>query len=97
MNDELLVITTRLGAGALAAVFSIAVWARTREAAWLFVVLGILALYAETIWSIGQSFGFTDIIMPRHIAWIIPVLLSALPFVFFTAACVALLVKKSRP
>lgn len=51
---ELLV---RLILGALASFVAIVSWTRTRSPSWIFVVVGVLALYAGTLYRALRSFG----------------------------------------
>jgi hypothetical protein len=48
---------TRLVAGAVATFLAILVWSKTREAAWVLVVAGALAMYAGTVYAALELFG----------------------------------------
>ncbi|MDR0527142.1 MAG: hypothetical protein LBG79_04945 [Spirochaetaceae bacterium] len=96
MDVNFVVIAVRLGAGALAAVFAIAAWARTRDAPWLFVTLGILASFTEIIWNILQLLGITVPFGHLSVVPFMQTVLYVLSSCFFISACIALLLKKTR-
>ena len=95
-SGQLIFISTKLILGGAAAVFAIAVWARTREAPWLFVVLGILSFYADTIFTILEAAGFTIDFVTVYTIPLPSLILAALPPFFFIIAFIIMLVKKSR-
>jgi hypothetical protein len=59
-SGEIIYISSRLILGTLTAFFAILLWARTRDAAWMFMVIGTFAAYVETIYSILEIFGITE-------------------------------------
>ncbi|MDR3276189.1 MAG: hypothetical protein LBT11_03090 [Treponema sp.] len=77
-TGEVILIAGRLLFSALAAFFAIMVWGKTRDPAWMLAVLGVLALYAETLYAVlglaGISVPVLSIILPN-----VP------PFFFITA------------
>ncbi|MDR2481792.1 MAG: hypothetical protein LBD07_05850 [Spirochaetaceae bacterium] len=94
--EQLIYISLKLGLGGISAVFAIAAWSKTRESPWFFVVLGILCLYAETIYSILGILGFTgDFFMINSIS-AASLVFSALPPFFFIIAFVLVIIKKSH-
>jgi hypothetical protein len=50
-------LTLKLIAGAGASFFAIMSWSRTRSLSWTFVILGILSLYAGTLYQTLIAFG----------------------------------------
>lgn len=48
----------RLALGAVASFFAIISWTRTRSLYWVFVIAGILAMYAGTLYRALLTFGF---------------------------------------
>ncbi|MCL2374227.1 MAG: hypothetical protein FWC65_03185 [Treponema sp.] len=94
---EIIYILTRLGLGALASFFAIMLWARTRDVAWMLMVIGVIAAYVETVYAILGIFGVTGgnlfVIgtMP-----LISIVLPNLPMFFFIAAFVVMVVRKYR-
>jgi hypothetical protein len=56
-DQAVLELLIRLGLGALASFLAIASWTRTRDLYWVFVIAGILANYAGTLYRAIRSFG----------------------------------------
>ena len=86
---------SRLSLGALAAFFAILLWTKTRDAAWMLVVAGVITAYAETVYSVLTLLGFTGI--NRLSTGSMPfmsILLPCLPPVFFIAAFAVMVFKK---
>lgn len=50
-------IVSRLVLGALASFFAIMLWSKTRDVAWMLMVIGTIAAYIETVYSILDIFG----------------------------------------
>jgi len=97
-------ILVRLILGALATFFGILLWSRTRDAAWIFVILGILVSYAEIIFSTLRQFGiiqFESLVMPLFrdipLDQIVQVVLGNLPLLLFTAAFIILVLRRRIP
>lgn len=95
-SGQLLYSAVKIGLGALTAVFAIAVWSRTREAPWLFVVLGILAFYSETLWSILGMFGIGAELPAIYAVPLPSLIFCVLPPIFFIIAFIIMLIKKTR-
>jgi hypothetical protein len=57
---ELVFIVSRLGTGAVAVFFAIMLRTKLRDAAWLLVFAGVLADYAETLYSVLGRFGIAE-------------------------------------
>mgnify|MGYP001598545655 CR=1 FL=1 len=76
----------------VASFFAIAVWGRTREISWLFVIIGILSLYISIILSMLDVLGAVnlDSIMIGQSSPL-RILVEGLPAVFFIIACIAYL------
>ena len=85
-------ILSRLILGALAAFLAIMLWSRTRDAAWMLVVIGTIASYAELVYSILVIFGMIGGPLIGTMP-LMSILLPCLPLVFF---CSALAVMVSR-
>ncbi|MDR2660363.1 MAG: hypothetical protein LBC27_10340 [Spirochaetaceae bacterium] len=94
-SGSLVMIITRLFFSAVAAVFAIIIWSRTRDAAWMLIVLGTVSTYAETVYSILGVFGLTQNLFPAiGSVPVIAILVSCLPSIFFIAAFCAFLAKR---
>ncbi|MDL2230155.1 hypothetical protein LJC14_07905, partial [Treponema sp. OttesenSCG-928-L16] len=59
-TGEIIYIVSRLFLGALASFFAIMLWSKTRDTAWMLVVIGTIAAYIETVYSILELFGITE-------------------------------------
>ena len=57
---SLVPLVTRLATTALAAFLAIALWSRTRDIAWMLVVIGTVAGYADILYSLLLRFGVVD-------------------------------------
>jgi hypothetical protein len=58
-TGQIVYITSRLALGALASFFAIMLWSKTRDVAWMLMVIGTVAAYIETVYSILDMFGIT--------------------------------------
>ena len=98
-TGSLVLIASRLLFSAAAAVFAIIIWSKTRDAAWMLLVLGAISSYAETVYSILEMFGITEDFFP--VIGSVPVaaiIVACLPSIFFIAAfCVFLAKRKIKP
>ena len=91
-TGQLVYIISRLSLGAIAAFFAILLWSRTRDIAWMLMVIGAIAAYVETVYSILELFGITgDNLLSIGSVPVISILLPCLP-VFFIAAAFAVMV-----
>ena len=90
-------ILSRLILGALASFFAIALWAKTRDVAWMLLVIGVISAYVETIYVILGIFGFTgETLIAIGSVPLISIILPNLPMVFFIAAFVVMVARKYR-
>ena len=94
---QVVYILSRLVLGALASFFAIMLWSKTRDVAWMLVVIATIAAYVETVYAILNLFGiegggvFAIGSMP-----FMSILLPCLPTIFFIAAFVVMVVRKYR-
>jgi hypothetical protein len=98
-KGQLVYMISRLTLGAAAVFFAIVLWSKTRDTAWMLVVIGVIAGYVETVYSVLQSFGITGGAGPAvDSVTLLSILLSNLPAAFFLAAFVTALARKNpRP
>jgi len=96
-SGQLIYILCRLGLGALAAFFAIMLWSKTRDVAWMLIVIGTIAAYVETVYAILNLFGISgvNIIMIGSMP-LMSILLPCLPTVFFIAAFAVMVARKFR-
>jgi len=92
---QLVYILSRLILGALASFFAIMLWSKTRDVAWMLMVIGTIAAYVETVYSILNLFGISGgSILTIGTVPLISILLPSLPTVFFIAAFLVMVVRK---
>jgi hypothetical protein len=96
-TGELIYISSRLILGAVAAFLAIMLWSKTRDVAWMFVVIGIIAAYIETIYSILNLFGLIgkSFVVIGSVP-LVSIVLPNLPTVFFIAAFGVMVLRKYR-
>lgn len=90
-----ILMLSKLVVGAVATFLAILVWSRTREAAWVLVVAGVLATYAGIIWATLEQFGILSLETFR--VSVVPVgalVAQNLPVLLFIAAFTVFLVKR---
>ena len=96
-EGQLVYMAVRLALGAAAVFFAIVLWSKTRDTAWMLVVVGVVAGYAETVYATLQRFGITGRVGPAiGSVPLLAILLSNLPSGFFLAAIVTVLTRKYR-
>ncbi|MCL2129394.1 MAG: hypothetical protein FWH35_03470 [Treponema sp.] len=94
-SGQLVYILSRLILGALASFFAIMLWSKTRDIAWMLMVIGTIAAYVETVYSILNLFGISGgSILTIGTVPIMSILLPSLPTVFFIAAFLVMVVRK---
>ncbi len=96
-SGQILFVSSRLILGALASFFAIMLWSKTRDAAWMLMVIGTIISYVEIVYSILDMFGVTqgDTIVIGSIP-AAAIVLPALRIGFFIAAFVIMVVKQYR-
>jgi hypothetical protein len=96
-SGQLIFIISRLCLGALASFFAIMLWAKIRDIPWMLMVIGTIAAYAETVYSILNVLGITDGFETKIGS--VPVaslILSNLPTIFYSMAFLVMIIRKSR-
>ena len=96
-SGQIIYIISRLSLGALAAFFAILLWSKTRDVAWMLMVIGAIAAYVETVYSILELFGIAgENILVIGTVPLVSIVLPCLPTIFFLAAFVVMVVRKYR-
>jgi hypothetical protein len=94
---EILYITSRLLLGAVTAFFAIMLWSKTRNMAWMLMVIGMIAAYVETVYSILRMLGITELTnLTVGSVPLASILLPNLPTIFFLAAFLVMVGRKYR-
>lgn len=91
---DLITIITRLAAGAIATFLAILLWAKTRDTAWMLIIMGVIVEYGEIIYSTLQLFGVVSsnvFIYPDLVR--VEVLLQNLPLLFFSVGFLVMLLR----
>jgi hypothetical protein len=96
-SGQVTYIISRLALGALASFFAIMLWSKTRDIAWMLMVIGTIAAYVETVYSILELFGITSgAVLSIGSVPLVSIVLPCLPTVFFIAAFAVMVVRKYR-
>ena len=92
-SGQLIFILSRLILGALASFLAIMLWSRTRDAAWMLIIIGVIAGFAETVYEILKLFGIEGEAgtMP-----LISIILTCIPITCFIAALAVMVFRKYR-
>jgi hypothetical protein len=93
IDSVFLSISVRLLFTSISAILAIVLWSRTREGAWLFIILGIVSLYLETVFSIFQQLGLLQGTILTDTAPLISIIFGMLPSTFFITAFITMLAK----
>jgi hypothetical protein len=92
---EILYISSRLILGALASFFAIMLWSKTRDVAWMLMVIGTIAAYIETVYSILVMFGITGVnVLTIGSVPVAAIVLPCLRTLFFIIAFLIMVVRK---
>ncbi|MDR1902502.1 MAG: hypothetical protein LBQ88_09510 [Treponema sp.] len=96
-SGQIIFISSGLFLGAAAAFFAIMLWSKTRDIAWMLMVIGTIAAYINTVHSILNEFGIieTSIFMIGSHT-LASIVLPNLPSVFFIAAFLIMVIRKYR-
>ena len=94
---QITLISSRLVLGAAASFFAIMLWSKTRDVAWMLMVVGTIAAYAETVYSILDRLGVARL-TPISLGSVplASLVLPNLPTVFYIAAFAVMVVRKTR-
>lgn len=85
MEYNEVIIITRVVTGAIGAFFSIMLWSKTRDPAWIFIIIGTLCIYVEIVFTTLEMFGIlsSDILTLYGIP-VLKLLLLNMPVLFIT-------------
>jgi hypothetical protein len=95
-TGEVTYIVSTLTTGALAAFFAIMLWSKTRDIAWMLMVIGAIVGYVEIVYSIMAMFGVAAASLSLGSVSAAAILLPNLRNGFFVAAFVVMVVRKLR-
>jgi hypothetical protein len=94
-SGDTILLVSRLATAAAAAFLAILLWSRTRDLAWMLVVIGVIASYADILFDLLGRLGLID--EARYSFLGIPIgriLLVNLPYFFLCAALIVMIARK---
>jgi len=87
----------RLVLGSISAFLAILLWSRTRDAAWICVIISAIISYVEVIYSILDLLGvIRENILSENVILTISILLSCMPTAFIIIAFFVMAQRKYR-
>jgi hypothetical protein len=90
--ESLVMMLSRLGLGALATFLAIILWSRTRDIAWMFIVIGTIVNYGQIIYSTLETIGVVTPEAYQVFGISLPsLLLTNLPLVFYIIAFITMI------
>jgi len=90
-------IICRLVLGAISSFLAILLWSRTRDAAWIFVIISAIISYVEIVYSILNLFGIiSENFLPGNAILLISIFLSCMPTAFIIVAFAVMALRKYR-
>ena len=91
----------RLGLGGLATFLAILYWSRTRDAAWMLVIMAVIITYAEIVFSTLQRFGILTSdafqLFSQPGFDVVSVVLNNLPLLLIGTAFLILVIRRRIP
>lgn len=94
---QIISVYSRLVLGALAAFFAIMLWAKTRDTAWMLIVVSTIIVYVEIICSVLEMLGIMDgNFLSIGSVPLLGILLPALRMIFLIAAFLVMIVRHGR-
>ena len=92
---ELVLILSRLGIGAVATFLAILLWSSTRDAAWMFIVMGTILRYGEVLFSTFEILGIMRMDAVVMGIPLVKIVFLNLPTVFFIVGF-SIMISRSR-
>lgn len=96
-SGQTVFIICQLAFGAAATFLAIMLWSKTRDAAWMLIIIGAIIAYIEIVYSILGIFGLSD--GDYFLIGSVPVVSFALPLIrmgFFIAAFAVMIFKQTK-
>jgi hypothetical protein len=95
-SGHLIYIICRLVLGTAAAFLAILLWAKTRDIAWMLMIIGVLANYVEVVYNILELLGISGALPRIGSRSVMSILFPCLPLVFFIAAFAVMAARNYR-
>lgn len=97
MSAGIAALAVRFVVMAIATFLAIVVWSGIRDAAWMLIVVGIVAGYGDILYSLLVEFGMLpDASLSAGGAGFLAFVFPNLPWVFFSAAFIVIIARR-RP
>jgi hypothetical protein len=89
-------ILSRLALGSAATFMSIILWSKTRDTAWMLVIIGVIVAYGESVFQTLKAFGIVkaEILIMADIS-IFEIVLANLPMLFFAVAFLVMIIRRT--
>jgi hypothetical protein len=94
-TNEILIII-RLVTGAFCTFSAILLWSRTREASWIFIIIGTICIYMQIVAKTLEEFGVFDTGFLVFGIPIIKLLIDNLPLIFLSIGFLVAAKAKSK-
>ena len=90
-------LVTRFAMAGIMTFLAIILWSRTRDVAWMLIVIGAVSSYADLLFDLFTRTGLVDegklVLFGLPVARIV---FSNLPYLFMSAAFIVMIARKSR-
>jgi len=90
-------LVSRFAVAGIMTFLAIVLWSRTRDVAWMLIVIGAVSSYADVLFDLFVRTGLVN--EDRLVLFGLPVarmVFSNLPYLFLSAAFIAMIVRKNR-
>lgn len=93
--DQIITMGSRFVLGAVATFLAILVWSRTRDTAWMLIVVGTVAHYGDVVLSAMETLGMVrlDQVTVMGVA-VFPLILTNVPMLFFSIAFLVIVIRR---
>jgi hypothetical protein len=92
---DTVLLVSRLAVAAVAAFLAILLWSRTRDLAWMLIVIGVISSYADILFDLLSRLGLVD--ESRFAVFGLPIgriILSNLNYLFLCSALLVMIARK---
>ncbi len=95
MPEGIVAMTISLSTGALATFFAIMLWPRTRDIAWMLVIIGIIIHYGALVFQALEVFGIARVQLDDPVAAeLLRAILTNVPLVFYIIASLVMIKRR---
>jgi hypothetical protein len=94
-SGQTLFIFSQLIMGAVASFLAIILWSRTRDIAWILIIIGVIIAYIEIVYSVLGLFGISggDFLLIGSVS-VIAFVLPLLRMLFFISAFIIMIIRQ---